>query len=256
MQRIFTFGVLAAALLAPLAGCGGATTEGRVLAIRSVRPSASPTPKPYQVVDNASAKLNGQNLKFSLSTGTADPPVTGSLDATTGHVSLSVVADGNKLNFVVTGEHMYLGSPASKGRWVRFDVAKLSAESGMLVVAEPLFGRGLLVGSRDVKQAAPGHFVGVIDLFKTPRDTGSAASRLAEHLETAVGENEVAFTAVVDAQGRLSEFQATFPGAAHGADMVYDFKILEVGMPVTVTVPPKSKVVEAPASAYKDLAGP
>lgn len=58
------------------------------------------------------------------------------------------------------------------------------------------------------------------------------------------------FLVRVDDQNRLELFKATFPKAENGKDLEYEFTVLDVGGPVTVTRPTGPTVVEAPAGVY------
>jgi hypothetical protein len=247
MKRILGSGLLAAALLVPLSGCAGA---------KSGSGSASPTPKPVDVITAAGAKLEGQNLKFSLGSG-VDMWMNGNLEAATGRLSVAIEAKGNKIDLVAAGDDVYVGVPMLNGKWAHFSVAKLGADSGGILFADPLFGRRLLGAIASAEQAAAGNFSGTIDLTKLPADASTSADRIIGKFVKSAGDkaNAVPFTAVVDGDGRLNEFHVTFPGADKGADLAYNLKFLEIGSPVTVTVPPITNVVEAPPSAYKDLAG-
>jgi hypothetical protein len=251
MKRTLALGVLATTLLVPVAGCAGTATETTGPAGNApASVSQSPTPKPAELLAAATAKLDGQNLKFSLDSG--NEPITGGLDAASGRFTISMISEGSKMEAVVAGNDLYLSTADLKGKWAHMAVAKLKSESSMLLLADPLFGRKLLAAATEVKQGAPGNFTGTIDLTKVTAEAGSPAKRLTDNFAKLAADKAtaVAFTATVDAEGRLNTFQATFPGADSGKDLSYDFKITEVSTPVAVQVPPKSKVVEAPASSY------
>jgi hypothetical protein len=62
----------------------------------------------------------------------------------------------------------------------------------------------------------------------------------------------VKFTASVNEQGYLTEFDATLPNIDDGKDSDYDLKLSDFGSTVSISKPTGSNVIEAPAALYGD----
>lgn len=76
---------------------------------------------------------------------------------------------------------------------------------------------------------------------------------LAVSLAKAAGAKATAlpFTATADTAGALSSVNITFPKADRGGkDLKYNVKVTEIGGTVSITVPPKNKMREAPSNFY------
>ena len=61
----------------------------------------------------------------------------------------------------------------------------------------------------------------------------------------------VKFTASINQDGYLTEFDATLPGIDNGKDGEYRVNLSGFASPVTLTKPSGSKVIDAPAASYE-----
>ena len=131
------------------------------------------------------------------------------------------------------------------------DVARLPDAHGLVPLADPLAVVHLVTGVTEV-QRTPEGFAGKIDLTRVDPGGSPATQRMVARLLGAAAERaaSVPFLVRLDDQGRLELFKATFPKAENGKDLEYEFTVLDVGGPVSVTRPSGPTVVEAPAGVY------
>jgi len=252
MKRALAYSVLLAVLVAPVAACGDkADTAGN--AGNGAGTNASPSPQPGEVLAAAVAKTDKQNLKFQLDE--AAEPVDGTFDAASGGYTLKGGKGDEAFDFTMFPGVVYMPIPDAKdGTFFKIEVPKLREQSGLRLLASPAFAIPFLATASAVKQDSAGAFSGTLDLTKVAESTGHPKS-LADQFAKAAGDKATAvpFTAKVDAQGRVSEFRATFPAADQGKDLPWVMRISEVGGTVTVAAPPANKIKALPASGYADV---
>ncbi|GAA2628262.1 hypothetical protein GCM10010399_69840 [Dactylosporangium fulvum] len=247
LSRFIVGSVLGTALIATLTGCsaGGSTAA-------PASSAASPAPEPATVLAAAVAKTAGVNLKVVLAGDKAEENVTGSYDATHKIGSIAQASGTDRMTIIATPDDLYLaGLSDFKGKTMHLKIAKLDAKSPLAMFADVLTPLTLLTGVKDVSLTAPGSFTGTLDLTKAQGATPGSRKFLDYVLAAAADRAKaVKFTASVNEQGYLAEFDATLPNIADGKDGEYNLKFSDFGSPVTITKPTGSKVVEAPAALY------
>lgn len=248
MLRNFATGAaVIAALVLPVAGCASGDTKGSQTAS-----SPSPSPKPAEALAAAVAKTSTVNFKSVLAGETPGENVAGAYDGTTKIGSFAGQDNGQKMEFVVTANELYLSGPTDlQGKSVRMEVGKFGSKSPLAVFLDPHASQTLLSGVTQVETTSPGSFSGSLDLAKVQAAT-PGAKKFVEYLTAGAGAkaNSVKFIATVDDQGYLTRFKATLPGVDNGKDSEFDLKLSEFGAPVTVAKPDPAKVVEATAEMY------
>ncbi|MEV4140298.1 hypothetical protein AB0J72_50075 [Dactylosporangium sp. NPDC049742] len=200
----------------------------------------------------AVAKTAGVNLKVVLAGGTAEESLTGSYDAARKIGSLAQMSGTDRMTIIATPDDLYLsGLSDFKGKTMHLQIAKLDTKSPLAMFADVLTPLTLLTGVKDVSLTAPGSFTGTLDLTKA-QGTTSGSRKFLDYVRSAAAAraDTVKFTASVNEQGYLAEFDATLPDIDDGKDGEYDLKFSDFGSPVTITKPTGSKVVEAPAAMY------
>jgi hypothetical protein len=245
-RKLATGVALSAALLMPLAACGSSADKSGGPA----KPAASPSPKPAELLSAAVTKTKAVNVSFNLDGG--DEDTTGAYDVTKKMGTVDLTNAGEQMHLVVAEKDLYmLDVKDLGGKNLHMVVAKFPAEHGMLIVADPAVALAMLEGAVTVTSPTPNSFQGTIDLAKVKAAT-PGGTKMLEGLIKAGGAkaNAVEFTAKVDAQGYVAEFNTRFPGADQGKDMLYNITFSNFGAPVTVTVP-TAKLVEAPAASYQ-----
>ena len=245
-RRFATCTALTAALLAPVAGCGGDSSP-------AAKPS--PTPQPAEVLAAAATRTAGINLKLEMIDGgdAKATKVNGSYDTTKRLTLLAGTEDGETMQLVVGPEKAYLsGLNALEGKTFRIDLAKLPSGNGMVVFAEPMFPLLLLPTATTVTLTAPGSFSGTLDLTRV-QAASIGARKFVEGASTAAAAkaNALPFTATVNAQGYLATISVTFPawGDEH-KDARIDTSYSGYGDPVTVAEPTGAAVLDAPDGMY------
>jgi hypothetical protein len=238
-------GAALAVLAISLAGC---TTTPTPAATASPSPSADPA----KALAAAVAKTTGINLKVVLAGDTPEEDVIGSYDAAHKIASLAQRSGKEALRIVVTTDEMYLGGlPDFRGKTVRLRIAKLHPDSPLVVFAAVTSPLTLLTAVTGVEATGPTSFSGTLDLTRA-QSTLTGARKFLEHAVKAGGTKAkaVAFTASVNGDGYLTEFDATLPGIDEGKDADYLVKLSDFGAPVSVRRPTGKSVVEAPAAMY------
>ncbi|GGM12144.1 hypothetical protein ACFFX1_26165 [Dactylosporangium sucinum] len=251
LSRFIVGSVLATALVATLTGCSaGGSGDGSAAAPASS--AASPAPEPATVLAAAVAKTAGVNLKVVLAGDKAEEDMTGSYDATHKIGSIAQASGTDRMTIIATPDDLYLaGLSDFKGKTMHLKIAKLDAKSPLAMFTDVVTPLTLLTGVKDVKLTAPGSFTGTLDLTKAQGATAGARKFLDYVLAAAANRaNAVKFTASVNEQGYLAEFNTTLPNIADGKDGEYNLKLSDFGSPITITKPTGSKVVEAPAAMY------
>lgn len=218
--------------------------------------AASGTAKPAEagvMLKAAAARLAGLGLRFTL--GDDARRADGWYDARTGAATLSRVEDGKRVVVHVSGGELLLAGFAPDGSVLRVDVARLPASHELSPVVVPVIARQLLTGAKKVERHDR-EYAGRIDLNKVDlsgADAGSAlaAQKFIGYLITKAGDRagDVAFTATVDVEGRLSSLRASFPRADGGRDLGYEFVVVAVERTVEVARP-SGRIVEAPTALY------
>jgi hypothetical protein len=238
VRRIPAVAVIAMTLVLSLAACQLPAAHGQIRTL-----SAAP------LLADAVRSLNADGFTFTLDAG--EDQLKGSFDAVpTDQVASSV----DNVILLVEGNDVYIVRLDDQDKWLHMDVSKIPSDSPKLLLADVLFGWRLLATARHVKRDGSGSFRGVYDLTKAPGDQTSPIKRLADRCVAGAGVNASAipFVASVNSERRLVRLQTTFPKFAGGKDMRYDLRIDGVGNVNRMLVPQKSKVVEAPAQAYRD----
>jgi hypothetical protein len=258
LKRKFAMGIVFGAVLALLGGCGGTKDSPRdqtggdaTAAVSATSPSS---PKPADLFAAAVTKVNGKNVKFTVTDDKNGESMTGSFDSASGGTKLTGKLDGTKVDVIGLGNDIYIGGLLGPDKWVHAEASKFKDSAiSFLTVADPLYGQKFLSTAAGVKQDEPGTYSGTIDLTKVTV-TGQA-KRLADNFAKKAGSAAAVlpFTATLDGSTALSTVKITFPKAdLTGHDLTYDLKITEVGGgAVPVAAPPKNKVTEAPADLYK-----
>ncbi|MER7004678.1 hypothetical protein ABT297_16745 [Dactylosporangium sp. NPDC000555] len=251
LSRFIVGAVLGTALVATLTGCSAADTAGGSAAAPASS-AASPAPEPATVLAAAVAKTTGVNLKVVLAGNKAEENVTGSYDATNKISSIAQASGADRMTIIATPDDLYLaGLSDFNGKTMHLKIAKLDAKSPLAILADVLTPLTLLTGVKDVSLTAPGSFTGTLDLTKAKGATAGSQKFLDSVLAAAADRADaVKFTASVNEQGYLAEFNATLPKIDDGKDSEYDLKFSDFGSPVTITKPTGSKVIEAPAAMY------
>ncbi|WP_432984608.1 hypothetical protein [Dactylosporangium sp. CA-233914] len=252
LSRFIVGSVLGTALVATLTGCSAAGTAAGGSTAVPASSAASPAPEPATVLAAAVAKTTGVNLKVVLAGDKAEENLTGSYDAKQKIGSIAQASGTDRMTIIATPDDLYLaGMSDFKGKTMHLKIAKLDAKSPLAMFADVLAPLTLLTGVKDVSLTAPGSFTGTLDLTKAQGATAGSQKFLDYVLATAADRaNTVKFTASVNEQGYLTEFDATLPKIDDGKDGEYDLKFSDFGSPVTITKPTGSKVVEAPAAMY------
>jgi hypothetical protein len=212
-------------------------------------PSPLPSIRPAEVLGPIIASIQGQSLHFRL--GSPTDREDGTYDAGSGLASLSQSQDGRRVQVITAPAELYLIGVAPDASILRVDVARLPDAHGLVPLADPLALIHLITGVTEV-QRTPEGYAGKIDLTHVDPGPSPATQRMVARLLGAAAERATAapFQIRLDEQGRLELFKATFPKAENGKDLEYEFTVLDVGGPVTVTRPTGPTVVEAPAGVY------
>jgi hypothetical protein len=251
LSRFIAGTVLGTALLTTLTGC---TASGNTGAPAAASGSPSPSPKPAAVLAAAVTKTTGVSLKVVLAGDTADENLTGSYDGTHNIGSISQVSGSDRMTITVTADDLYLsGLSDFKGKTMHLKIAKLSAKSPLAMFTDVLTPLTLLTAATEVTSTAPTSFTGTLDLTNVHGATAGSQKFLDHVVAAAAGRaNAVKFTASVNEQGYLTEFDATLPNIDNGKDSDYDLKFSDFGSTVSVTKPTGSNVIEAPAALYSE----
>ncbi|MBN1173273.1 MAG: hypothetical protein JXA67_13955 [Micromonosporaceae bacterium] len=266
--------VVAGLALGCLAGCGGTRPAPAGLAdalvperpgpsassspsgarpSRPSRPSPTVSPSPVSVpvmeLRAAVAKINGQDLRFSLGDGIA--VAEGRHDAATGATELVRLVDGWKVTASVFGDTLYLAGRVPGDTVFRLAADQLPAGGTLLPTAVPLAAL-LLVSGITQAEVDTNTYTGRLDLTKVDPGSSPTMQRLLGHLARQAGDraSDLACTATVDGFGRLASFRTTFPKADRGHDMHYDFVVMDVESSVTIQMP-STGIVEAPPVMYE-----
>jgi hypothetical protein len=255
LKRIFAIGVLVAALVGFLSGCGETDAQSDNTAGTGNDTAGSETsstpPEPAEVFAAAVTKFNSQNAKYTIDDGSGDVG-TGQFDSASGANSLTTTLDGSALEVVSLGDDVYLGGLLGDDSWMHAQASKFEGDgASFLMVIDPLFGARFLATATGVKQDQPSNFSGTIDLTKVTA-TGTT-KRIADSFATAAGPGATAipFTATLNGD-TLASLTVTFPKAdLTGEDLPYNLTITDSGGAVSVAAPPQDKVTEAPAELYE-----
>ncbi|GAA1815805.1 hypothetical protein HC028_09855 [Planosporangium flavigriseum] len=246
LRKLATGAALSAALLLPLAACSSTKDTA---ADSAPKATASPSPKPAEVLAAAVTKTKGVNVKFTM--GDATDKGTGVYDAAKKIGSLEGQSKGEKFTLVVTETDLYMSGPSDlQGNTLHMLIAKMPAGSELLAITDPLGVLSLLSGVSTVTSPSPNFFQGTLDLNKVTATTPGAKALVASGIKDA-GANATAvqFNAKATPEGYLSEFSTTMPAGADGKSDVFNLTLSDFAAPVTVTIP-TSKVIEAPDAVY------
>ncbi|HEV7900044.1 MAG TPA: hypothetical protein VGP31_19600 [Planosporangium sp.] len=246
-RKLATGVALSAALLLPLTACNPGTDKaGGTVS----KPTASPSPKPAELLTAAVAKTKSVNVKFKL--GDDKENMSGGYDVTKKMGSVEGDAGGERMQLVVTENDLYMsGLKDLGGKTLHMVVSKLPGEHGLTIIMDPVLALALIGGAATVESPSPNFFQGTLDLNKVAAATPGGKKMIESAVKAAGAKaNAVPFNAKVDAQGYVTEFSTTLPGADAGKDMLYNLTLSDFGAPVTVAVP-TAKIIEAPAESYK-----
>jgi hypothetical protein len=249
MRRVLTFGVLLCVLVAPVAACGDRFDDLHSDAAGTSAPPPSPTLQPGEVLAKAATAIEKVNLRYTLKA--EDDTIECVYDARTGGTRLSGGTGASRVDFAVFPGELFIEDSRVKALY-RVDAAKVPADSTLTFLSEPLFARAFLAGATGVRENAEGNLTGALDLTKVPAGTGRSKA-VADAFAKAAGARatDIPFTAMIDAEGRLTGIKATFPGADKGKDLVWDLTVVEIGGAASVPRPTGYK--ELPAEKYKDM---
>lgn len=213
-------------------------------------PSFSPPANPADLLLPAARAIEGKSLRFRLSSPT--DRAEGSYDPASGGASLRQSQDGKQVEVVTAGAQLYLIGYTPDGTVMRVDIARLPDTHGLVPLADPLVAVRLLTGVTEIAPNEDG-YAGKIDLTKVDPGPSPASRRIVARFLGAAAERATAvpFTVELDTERRLKTFRATFPKAEQGGkDLVYEFTVIEIGIPVAVATPTGPQVIDAPSEVY------
>jgi hypothetical protein len=250
LSRFIAGSLLGTALVAALTGCAAADTAAPPAP--SVSSAASPAPDGAPALAAAVAKTTGISLKAVLVGDKAEENVTGAYDAKHTIGSITQTSGTDRMTIIATPDDLYVsGLSDLAGKTMRLKITKIAAKNPLAMFTDVLTPLTLLTGVRNVKLTAPGSFTGTLDLTKATGTTAGSRKFLEYVLAFATDRaTAVKFTASVNEQGYLAEFNATLPRIDDGKDGEYDLRFSDFGSPITITKPTGAKVVDAPAAMY------
>jgi len=233
-------------------------------AAAAVTPSAAPSDSrtPLQILQAGVPTEKSPIYRFSIKSagrpehGVIDPP---DQIAEIGGISYSDRTYTETTVSLFTRDKSWMkviGKPAGRSglptKWMAIDPQKMKLKNGTpyLYVAEsdPGYTADVFDNATIVERAGPGRFRGVTDLS----DTGAGKILSAAQLK-ALGDKaaHLAFTAVLDDQGRLTSATVVIPAAgklkASTAVITYD----QYGTAAKPTLPTAAEQVKAPSTVYK-----
>lgn len=136
-------------------------------------------------------------------------------------------------------------------KWMSLDPQKIKLKNGtpFVYVAEsdPGYTNEVFENATDVNRVSPGHFSGTTDLSGTNPDDLLSADQL-----NAMGAKAttVAFTAVVDGQGRLSTVSLQYPAAGKFKAGTYVITYDQYGTAAVPKLPTAAETIKAPSYVY------
>jgi hypothetical protein len=244
-KTLYGAAVLASAAVLALGGCAKDSTDSSGSGTPA-SPTASPSPKPSELLAAAVTKTVAQSFTFKL--GDSTDSFDGQYDSASKGAEMTLEDEGQKISVVVIGTDVYLGAA---GQVRHYDGTKFQDTGGLAVLTDPVLPLALLATAQDVKKTADG-FSGTFDASKVPT-SDAAAAHLGGLIAKAGASGPIPFTTKVDAQGNLTEFKTTLPKVDQGKDSEYLFTITKFGS-VTVAKP-TGKVTEAAPDDYKPGSG-
>jgi hypothetical protein len=249
MHRRTTVIATVLAALIGLTGCSLSTgTPSATTTTPTATPSATPAPAPADILTAAVTKTAGVSYRVTFTGASPDQSAPGSFDATHHISTMKFDAD----TVVVTPTAIYLsGDPRLKGKAIRYDLTKLAATNALAGICDTQPVMTLLSAAVKITSNGPGRFAGTLDLTQGQASTTGAQKFLA-HVTQAAGPkaHSITFTASVNPEGYVIEFDATLPGLDNGQDTDYHALLSGFGAKITNVQPKASSVIDAPPSAY------
>jgi hypothetical protein len=231
-----------------LAACSSATHT-------SSTTTASPTPTaaPADVLAAAVTKTAGVSFRSTLAAETAATSGQLTYDSTH-HISTMVIGGnpGVTDHYVITPTTMYLsGEPSLSGRTLKFALSKLGPTSALATLCDTEPALTLLSAAVTVTSTGSNQFAGTLDLSKAHAATVGAQKFLAHAVNSAGPRGgSIAFTAMMNADGYVTGFDAVMPGLNGGKDTEFRMTLSDFGAAIAITEPAGSSVIDAPASTY------
>jgi hypothetical protein len=241
IRRLTIVGVALATALG-LTGCG--PTEDK--AAPAAAPVSTAPADASAALGAAAGKLTKESMHVDI-TLAGGAAMTGVADsrARTADMSMSLgTASADKLRIIRIGDDMWMQAGGSLGalvggsdKWMHLAISEMSSAIGS---GDPAAAAEMLRTATDVQSVGDHAFKGTIDLTR---------STTAQSTIKALGDKAkaVPFTARTDAEGRLVEMTVDMSTVASAAGEVTT-KYSDFGTPVSVKAPPRSKIIEAPAT--------
>jgi hypothetical protein len=208
--------------------------------------------------------------RFDIKGG--ETPMSGVLDAPKKTVQIKIVQKEPDIGLTLTMTSLIIdkkgwmkiaftpanlpGLPKLPKKWVLLDPDKIKDQDNSPLQygdeTDPGYVSLLVHGSSDLKETSPGHYAGTTDLTQSTKAEIVDAKTL-----TALGEKAkaVPFTAVIDAEGRLSSAVVKIPAAGKTKASTYQVTYSGYGDTATPPAPAAGEQTPATASVYALLNG-
>jgi hypothetical protein len=256
--------LIAAVVLAPVAGCGsGSDGGGSRRDTTGTTGSAAPAsdPKEQLVVGIRALNTVPHRVAIKTTTGTVGTEAEGVIDPArrVARLTQSLVVAGktSRTVVVVLGADVYVryddgGIPGlPPGTWGHLDGRRLTSLRAVgLGSTDDPSGKLAMVGAvTSIERTGPQEVRGTLDLTAGPGLFPDAVKALGDAARSAP------WQARFDQQGRLVWLSVSIPGAGDRPAVANETSYSAFGEPVTVDRPPVRETVEAPETMYKLFGG-